>query len=456
MKAFLTFLLLLFFDLSLWAQQNQIDSVIVHRCKYNFNQISKSIDSLDSSDNLISQFYYSSDTAGGPNSKILYTYNTASKLLTRISYSKSDSVTWKKKQEENRGYDSNNNLISNRTYSFSSGSTIPTYGYGYMHAFDSLQRLIENVNLIFDNSTSSLINNSRSLSSYDSDNRLFQSTNQLYIDSSNVWLNVSRGTFSYDTSGKRTMVYYERWDTAGFYTHNSTMHYYYLPNDSLDFSSNVGYLGHDSTVTLNTYNSLGYLVLNEITRWVGATTYPVEKYVYQYDAENRITSEMNYTYFLMTWGGCCESTYSYDDQNRLIEYYSSALGDCGRGGKNGSFVYNANDILDSTYTCTWTMGSLTCSACAHEYYSLRKGVTTTPISNGFQLFPNPAKTEIGLQLASFENDTPYFIFDEIGKLVKTDLLKSYTTTIFIESLSDGIYFISIPSITSKPQRFIKL
>lgn len=66
------------------------------------------------------------------------------------------------------------------------------------------------------------------------------------------------------------------------------------------------------------------------------------------------------------------------------------------------------------------------------------------------IYPNPATETIFID--SENEDEKVFIFDSFGRIVKQEIGKS----IAIGDLTRGIYFIAVPSITSKTAKFIKL
>lgn len=66
------------------------------------------------------------------------------------------------------------------------------------------------------------------------------------------------------------------------------------------------------------------------------------------------------------------------------------------------------------------------------------------------IYPNPATETIFID--SENEDEKVFIFDSFGRIVKQEIGKS----IAIGDLTRGIYFIAVPSITSKTAKFVKL
>jgi hypothetical protein len=66
------------------------------------------------------------------------------------------------------------------------------------------------------------------------------------------------------------------------------------------------------------------------------------------------------------------------------------------------------------------------------------------------VYPNPANETINVDIDS--DSELVIIYDSFGRVVKQEIGKS----IEIGNLTKGIYFVSIPSVSSKTSKFIKL
>lgn len=449
-------MLLIILSLPVYSQSVQIDSVIIHRCNGTGNSISKSIDSLDTYGNLRSTTYYYSDTAGAPNSKHLYTYSSSNKPLSDIYIYIFDSVTFQKELEKIWLYDASDSLTSYSSLSYSSNNTLPYYGSGDKYTYDNDHRIFEHIYLKFDRGSSTLVNDFKIIFSYDSLQRVHQKLSQTFNDTTGTWQNYSRETITYDSSGKIFKSQRESWVSPGMFNLYKTFFSYYLPNDSLEHTSIIPGFAADSFVTLYTYDTLGLIQSMMRGNWAGGMmVIPDQRFFYFYDSNNNLTSIQDDEWTNYGWQGCTSTTYTYDSLNRLLTYYYTNLGDCGRGGSSSYTVYDSNGIPDSSGQCSWTMGTINCGDCANEYYSIER-IQNPALKNTLSIFPNPARLEISIASAALENGGTLFIYDSIGKLVRTEILKKEVTTLYISDLARGIYFISVPVISGKPQRFIKL
>lgn len=74
----------------------------------------------------------------------------------------------------------------------------------------------------------------------------------------------------------------------------------------------------------------------------------------------------------------------------------------------------------------------------------------------FNLFPNPANKNLSIELPSSSNRADITIFDIQGKIMKTETITKEAIEMNIESLSNGVYFISIETNQgTSTQKFIK-
>jgi hypothetical protein len=65
------------------------------------------------------------------------------------------------------------------------------------------------------------------------------------------------------------------------------------------------------------------------------------------------------------------------------------------------------------------------------------------IDKGFLLFPNPAKTQVKLQLENITANADVIITDVFGKTVKKQVINIGTNNIDVSNLAKGLYFVSV-------------
>ncbi|HMT30418.1 MAG TPA: T9SS type A sorting domain-containing protein, partial [Bacteroidia bacterium] len=96
---------------------------------------------------------------------------------------------------------------------------------------------------------------------------------------------------------------------------------------------------------------------------------------------------------------------------------------------------------DSFYLYASTEGS---SIYRRSFDNIISGLPASEANFQFNIFPNPAKSEVTVQLSKQCKNGMISIYDLSGQLIKNDkILNSKFTTLDIENLNPGIYFIKI-------------
>ena len=100
----------------------------------------------------------------------------------------------------------------------------------------------------------------------------------------------------------------------------------------------------------------------------------------------------------------------------------------------------SSGLIDSLMECKWTMVTSNCSKCTFEYYSLTSGIRSVINESGFNIFPNPARSEITIYFRQFTQPKTVVFYDNVGRMVKSEKLYSDKNTLSVSELSPGIYF----------------
>lgn len=418
--------LVLFFILYpflIYSQINQIDSVIIHHCRGNgTNNYNIIVDSLDINGLLINSTNYWNDTLGVPGNQWIYSYSATHKLLHLIEKDFQNSV-WIIAHDQVWQYDLNDSLFSYTNLYYSSG--LASFGNRYLYSYDTINHV--NIHIYQD-----------------------------YIDSTSSWVNYSRGSVYFDSLGRKNHIVNESWVTPGVFNLNASWWFYYLPNDSIDFYSEFDYNNIDSTTYQNVYDPSGYLIQTMGKNWTSGSGYNANMTSYYYDSNHNQISAASHNWLLQNWQLCDTSTNAYDNQNRLINYFSTETAQCGHGGSSGWNVFNPSGNIDSLNQCTWTMGTSNCSTCSLEYISLVSSIQSVIKDFDISIFPNPSKDEIIISLSPFINPIVINFIDNTGRIVKTDKMNQERKELSISDLASGIYFVSVKESIGAPIRIIKL
>ena len=104
---------------------------------------------------------------------------------------------------------------------------------------------------------------------------------------------------------------------------------------------------------------------------------------------------------------------------------------------------SARASIISTYGWTITDGGLDCSSLDTETFE----------TNSFKLYPNPAVSVLNIKTDNNFINQPYSIIDGLGRIVLNGKLNEVESTINVEQLSKGIYYLKIAG--NSANKFIK-
>ena len=74
------------------------------------------------------------------------------------------------------------------------------------------------------------------------------------------------------------------------------------------------------------------------------------------------------------------------------------------------------------------------------------------VEEKIEVYPNPANEQITITSSQELSDKEVFVYDGFGRMVK----QVFGNQMDISDLNRGIYFLTIPSISNKSTKFIKL
>lgn len=85
------------------------------------------------------------------------------------------------------------------------------------------------------------------------------------------------------------------------------------------------------------------------------------------------------------------------------------------------------------------------------------GIKETNLAEGVSVYPNPTQSGLNIRLKSYLGEISYFyVYNLMGQLVKTGIIDSGLTTIYVSDLSPGVYLLNIKGInTESSAKFIK-
>jgi hypothetical protein len=113
------------------------------------------------------------------------------------------------------------------------------------------------------------------------------------------------------------------------------------------------------------------------------------------------------------------------------------------GSSNYCNGLGARDFLTNTYGWIISDAGVNCTGLGTEEFD----------KSSLNLYPNPTSSVLNIKADATISNQPYTITDALGKIVLKGKLNEGETTINVEHLSKGIYYIKLAN--NKANKFIK-
>jgi len=110
-------------------------------------------------------------------------------------------------------------------------------------------------------------------------------------------------------------------------------------------------------------------------------------------------------------------------------------------GSGGSVACSVGQIVYTNNT--GTTGSVVQGVQQPYEISIRTGLSETGINLNLSAYPNPTANYLMLQIDNFDKDLSYQLYDISGKLLESNAIVANSTTIKMEQLATGNYFLKV-------------
>jgi len=110
-------------------------------------------------------------------------------------------------------------------------------------------------------------------------------------------------------------------------------------------------------------------------------------------------------------------------------------------GSGGSVAYSVGQIVYTTHT--GSNGSVAQGVQQAYEISITTGLLETDIKLNLSAYPNPTTNYLMLQIDNFDKALSYQLYDISGKLLESNTLVANSTTIKMEQLATGNYFLKV-------------
>ncbi|MCG2612189.1 T9SS type A sorting domain-containing protein [Flavobacterium sp. SM15] len=290
---------------------------------------------------------------------------------------------------------------------------------------------------------------------------------QNWDEANSVWLDANRAVYSYNPQGSITEIIVENnlggnnWANASrtvqtYDANNYLVNYLFqLWNSSANSWENLFQYNYTNNPdgTINFYIDQNWD--EQTTTWINS-----KRVTFNYDGANNIQSKVTEDWVGTDWKNSSKQINTYDGNNHLIHYLFQGWDEALSAWKSSSqynMTNNANGYLEQQISQTWNENSSIWENQQRVTYTYQPtmGVNDLVFANGIAVYPNPASDMIRIQTKNFAENKAYAVFDQFGRPVVRGALNGEETTVNINHLAKGIYFIQVGQGKNQTLKVIK-
>jgi len=127
--------------------------------------------------------------------------------------------------------------------------------------------------------------------------------------------------------------------------------------------------------------------------------------------------------------------------NQVYAQQATAASGGDTSSSGGSVAFSVGQIVYTTNT--GTTGSVAQGVEQPYEISITTGLAETGINLNLSAYPNPTTNYLMLQIDNFDKDLSYQLYDISGKLLESNTIVANSTTIKMEQLATGSYFLKV-------------
>lgn len=394
------------------------------------------------------------------------TAQTASRLVAQTGW-KNDGVSFLLEDSAHHNYSAGRGgdlahpmkYDNSTTWSYDTG--VFTNQWNYIQRFDANNNDTSIIAQYWDPVMSVWVPYSHTLKFYNTANRLTSKVMQSWGGSS--WIPVARDIYTYDLAGRMIVDQYQVYVMGTYLSTSQKTYYYDGVTGNLINETNQDYVSSTwvySTATDYTYTSTNQPLTTTLKIWNGSGWTPSTMYTNTYNTGGDMTYRL-YQLFQTS-----DSTWK-DDSLHIYGGFTSHMpttdivqhNDTGTWTNTMQYTYTYNSFnqMTSSTGISWNLPSSVFEYALNDPRTVYFYETYNPASasvknvsaNGGEanVYPVPARNILHVDLtwetAQAANIT---IFDAQGRVVRqweTPATKTFGSTVSIDNLADGLYFISI-------------
>jgi hypothetical protein len=345
------------------------------------------------------------------------------------------------------------------TWTYDTGAY--TNSYYYVQSFDANNNITSKI-AEFWNGTS-WQNLSNTLYTYNSSNKMTTMILQNWNGTS--WAPVSQDVYSYNANGKLVIDQYQQWNslTSMFDIASQRTYYYDASNNKINETDQV-YSGGSPTYSNQwayTYSATNQLLTTTFNTWTGVWS-PSTLTTNTYDSSGNMINVLYQTYDGVTtsWVNSTLDIYSGFTGNHLpaLDIRQNWNG-TGSGTWDNAiqymFTYNSYGQMTSSTGQSWNivgvfefaLGDPMANYYYQTYGTVNEVKSITNKGGDAKLYPVPSSDVLNVDLTWNEAQAASIaIYDAQGKVVRqwsTPVATSYSSTVSVNNLSEGVYFMQI-------------
>ena len=281
------------------------------------------------------------------------------------------------------------------------------------------------------------------------------------------WAPVSQDIYTYNLSGKLITDQYQVWNslTTLFVPSSQKTYYYDVSGNEINETDNIYSSGVPvyTNQWAYTYSSTNQQLTTTYSVWDGTSWAPMSLYTNTYDSSGNMINQLYQLYDLPSagWKNSTLHVYSnftasHQPKTDVEQNWSSVGSGAWVNYMQYTNTYNSHDQLTSTTGMSWNLVGVfefasgdPMSNYHYETYSpvvtSVKGVTAT--GGDAHIYPVPAQSDLHIDLKWNNAQTADITMcDAQGRVVRhwvTPSTNNFSSTVSVNNLSDGTYFIRI-------------
>jgi hypothetical protein len=393
-------------------------------------------------------------------SNSVYSYNETGQLLEQLT---TEPMLGTNMSKETMAYDTHGNMTEYISYYWIENAWEISWGNKRVYTYDNNGNITEEIYQWWDYLSSSWVNESKNVNAYDNNGNFTEQYHQYWENG--AWVNEWRELVTNSTSGIPIEVTNYYWEGGEWIPDEKYIDIVWHNWENWEYSEPESYIGqyYDNGQWINyvKYNAIytgenyvGTYEMWENNAWVNSDrdtyteTATEQIYLYQYWENGQ-------------WVNSERETQTFDDHGTPTGYISEYW-------ENGAWVinyasaethtYNNDGDITETISMYWdemTSSFVNFSKYVYSnFYYFQSGITGRKSSIDVSIYPNPVSSSINIKMNEAGiNQYQVEILNITGQTVYTNSYSSFSSSINVENLETGLYFVRIITDNNKTHSY---